>query len=335
MTDDYIGWSAEELYEEYDSVNKTFQSMFPNDKDYKDTIAKLKTLLYKLSDKIRRERLFSDNEDISEIDTEDFKYLMVGYYMGDIMQKGMDNRLNNLKSGLVYLDSFLHVLDSYKILKPADSEAYHFLLEHEKEPQGLALRDLKITRMKNDKEATTRLNEIKQIQEKKQKGGIVDEDLEREKYLLMLQSCSRKALDNIHMINEEIPLLIIRQQLEKGEIKKEVVMPAPLPSKGLEITHIGTDLSITKETIKAGVFKPWWELPSVSMDTYAEQEIHHMKEDEEARKNNPGPDKKYKQLEEEGLEDDEELVDKATIRERNWDDWQDNHAKGIGNTKRI
>lgn len=98
-----------------------------------------------------------------------------------------------------------------------------------------------------------------------------------------------------------------------------------MPSKGLEITKIGTDLSITKETIKAGVFKPWWELPSMSMADYAEQEIRHMKEEEEARKyermefldpsrNDPGPAKKYKQLEEEGLEDDLDLVDKATER---------------------
>lgn len=45
--------------------------------------------------------------------------------------------------------------------------------------------------------------------------------------------------------------------------------------------------------------------------------------------------KKYKELLELGLEDDEELVDKATEKERAWDDWKDNHPYGIGNTKRI
>ena len=39
-----------------------------------------------------------------------------------------------------------------------------------------------------------------------------------------------------------------------------------------------------------------------------------MKEAEKARQNEPQPDKRMKDLEEEGLEDDEELVDKATYR---------------------
>ena len=51
------------------------------------------------------------------------------------------------------------------------------------------------------------------------------------------------------------------------------------------------------------------------------------------------------QLEEKGLEDDMELVDKAnmrwekrrfvTTRERHYEDWLDTIPKGIGNTKRI
>ena len=42
--------------------------------------------------------------------------------------------------------------------------------------------------------------------------------------------------------------------------------------------------------------------------------MYHMKEAEKARQNEPQPDKRMKDLEEEGLEDDEELVDKATYR---------------------
>ena len=34
------------------------------------------------------------------------------------------------------------------------------------------------------------------------------------------------------------------------------------------------------------------------------------------------------------LEDDHELVDKATMRDRGWDDWKDDNPKGYGVTKR-
>lgn len=41
----------------------------------------------------------------------------------------------------------------------------------------------------------------------------------------------------------------------------------------------------------------------------------------------PKPKKKMKNILEEGLEDDEALVDEATIADRSWDDWKDDHVK--------
>lgn len=82
----------------------------------------------------------------------------------------------------------------------------------------------------------------------------------------------------------------------------------------MQIIKIGSDLSMTRETIKASVFRPWWNLPTRSMADYAEEEMYHMREAEKARENEEKPDKRMKQLEEEGLEDDEKLVDKATYR---------------------
>ena len=84
--------------------------------------------------------------------------------------------------------------------------------------------------------------------------------------------------------------------------------------KLMEVIHIGTDLKMTKQTIRSSVFRPWWNLPTRSMADYAEEEMQHMREAEAAREAEGTPDKRYKQLEEEGLEDDAELVDRATIR---------------------
>ena len=84
--------------------------------------------------------------------------------------------------------------------------------------------------------------------------------------------------------------------------------------KPMQVIKIGSDLSMTRETIKASVFRPWWNLPSRSMAEYVEEELFHMREAEKAREKETKPDKRMKQLEEEGLEDDEELVDKATYR---------------------
>ena len=40
--------------------------------------------------------------------------------------------------------------------------------------------------------------------------------------------------------------------------------------KPMSVIRIGTDMSVTKETIKASVFRPWWNLPTRSMADYAE-----------------------------------------------------------------
>lgn len=48
-------------------------------------------------------------------------------------------------------------------------------------------------------------------------------------------------------------------------------------------------------------------------------------------RNAPQPVKRYDQLVADGLEDEEELVDKATSKDRAWDDWKDDHPRGSGN----
>jgi hypothetical protein len=40
-------------------------------------------------------------------------------------------------------------------------------------------------------------------------------------------------------------------------------------------------------------------------------------------------------LHEEGVEDSEELHDKATLKARGFEDWRDGVPKGAGNTKRV
>jgi len=49
--------------------------------------------------------------------------------------------------------------------------------------------------------------------------------------------------------------------------------------------------------------------------------------------NRPGV--KMKQLEEMRKEDDLELVNKATVRDRQWDNWKDMNTKGYGVTNKI
>ena len=74
----------------------------------------------------------------------------------------MENRLSNLQSATVYLESFLHILSDYKVLLPMEEKCFemyaktHRLMEirwvkHQKTLQGVALRELKINRLRNER----------------------------------------------------------------------------------------------------------------------------------------------------------------------------------------
>ncbi|KAK8820115.1 hypothetical protein WA577_006183 [Blastocystis sp. JDR] len=267
---------------------------------------------------IRREHVFSINETIKDISTDDIKYLMVGYYLSFVLQKGMKDRLQRLERATSYIESFLDVLRRCEILEKDDEKQYEYYLEmaeKQTKPDMSKARDEKIRRYRVDKECEKRLAEIKMMEEKKEKGGIVDEDLEREKWILALQSCARKCLNDLDSIPQELEILRYMEKMKEAgkDPRQEVARGYEAASqKPMQVLKIGRDLSVTRESIKADVFKPWWNLPTRSMDDYAEQEMRHMREVEAAQAAAPKPDMRMKELEEKGLEDDMELVDKAT-----------------------
>ncbi|KAK8804621.1 hypothetical protein WA538_004236 [Blastocystis sp. DL] len=253
----------------------------------------------------------------------------------------MEDRLTRLERAVSYLESFLDVLKRCEILDKDTELQYDAYLQRQEEHTKLdagALRNEKIRRMKLEKDCDVRLKEIHTMQERKDKGSVVDEELEREKWVLALQSCARKSLNDLNSIPQEMEILKYMQSMKdtgKDPHQEFIRGYQEANKKPMEVIHIGTDLKMTKQTIRSSVFRPWWNLPTRSMADYAEEEMQHMREAEAAREAEGTPDKRYKQLEEEGLEDDAELVDRATIRDRHYDDMMDNISKGIGNTKRI
>ncbi len=183
-------------------------------------------------------------------------------------------------------------------------------------------------------------------------------ELERELMLLLVQSAVRDALDALDSHQRELPMLAhmakmmggrsgasardaadprtkARREAARQRASREAYANRP----GLSLTHIGPDGSVTREQLKAQVFRPGHRAPTMSLEELAEIEVADAKarkarqDAAEADPNRPGM--KIKQLEEAGKEDDMALVDKATERDRQWDDWKDMNPKGSGVTKRI
>ena len=60
--------------------------------------------------------IFSDNEEFTEIKTEDLKYLLIPYYQSEIMNKFQENRESVLNYCLIFYEEFFKLLDKKNYL---------------------------------------------------------------------------------------------------------------------------------------------------------------------------------------------------------------------------
>jgi hypothetical protein len=108
-----------------------------------------------------------------------------------------------------------------------------------------------------------------------------------------------------------------------------------LTDKGIFVhTHTHTNTHTHTHT---GVFQPGYNLPTMSLDEYAQQQMAEAQARADAQTHaqaeggGGGPPRRYKQLEEEGKEDEEGLVEEAVYADRAWDAFKDEHPFGSGN----
>lgn len=80
-----------------------------------------------------------------------------------------------------------------------------------------------------------------------------------------------------------------------------------------------------RDALKQGVFRPDHSLPTMSIDEYLEEEIRRGGIQLPGQ-NAPSGEDRVKTLQEE-----EEEEDKETMKQREWDEYVEAHAKGSGN----
>lgn len=93
--------------------------------------------------------------------------------------------------------------------------------------------------------------------------------------------------------------------------------------------------SIKRQEIADGVFRPGWNQPTMSLDELAEREKADAIRRSEAQKVAEAEamlkPRRYDQLERDGMEDDEKLVEASAKLDREWDDWKEENPRGSGN----
>eukprot|EP01018_Ginkgo_biloba_P003550 Gb_36590 [translate_table: standard] len=198
--------------------------------------------------------LFSANEAKEDISTTDLKYLLVPYYLGELIEKvSHSDRMHILRTSQAHLKEFVSFCEKLELVPGEELEA----LVREGTDTPEARRAKKIARFKRQKAAESKLQDIKERKERRgrsmQAASMTtsieygeehmlddDGDEEREAWLTTISLALCKALDLLDMLKKEEEMLaaIMEKNLQNGQ---EAVTQAMLDErfKTVEEWHKG------------------------------------------------------------------------------------------------
>lgn len=110
-----------------------------------------------------RVSLFSPNETLDDISSGDLQYLLIDYYLAELILKTSSNRKAALKRAQIHFERFLKLLDDYDALSKDDARIYERYRENKdgfsvaSKTDPAARRETKIARFRSEKELKRKL----------------------------------------------------------------------------------------------------------------------------------------------------------------------------------
>lgn len=293
--------------------------------------------------------LFSPNESLEDISTQDLHHLLANYRLADLIQRqSRQDRKTLLLDAQRLYDKFLRQLDSYDILSSPDAR----LLEQYRDSpttfstastsDAAARRETKIKRFKQEKDLKQKLQHLQQNPAALQN----DDDMYRRLQLTQIEFCVHNTFQSLESIAQELHILSLappppppgQQPPNRDERERRLAadgyserLDGPM-SAGLTGPMLSKDgkplrpftLLDTRQRMQNGVFRPDHSLPTMTIDEYLEEERRRGGMIEGG-----GP---QSGIQPEVDEDDLDRADQETMKARAWDEYVENNPKGSGNT---
>lgn len=161
----------DQMNEDMELIRKEFED-YESGKIEADN-SKYEQLLDKLINmqiKVEASHKFSDNEEFSEIKTEDIKFLFIRFYQAVVIQKFNEHREAKLEISKKFFEEFFRILRTYNYLSKERVEHYKLISkenEEDKEGEG------EVKRVKQNFQALT-LNREEKIKNAKYKKDLSD-----------------------------------------------------------------------------------------------------------------------------------------------------------------
>lgn len=207
--------------------------------------------------------MFSPNETIDEIQTENLKLLMAPYYEGDTLFRIMENRADQVKMAHCFYLEYLKLLDHYQMLEPHHKKALKTLIKKQKIKYTKSRTDASAEEVKECEELLRELLSQKpnpyedreqKIAEFKIKKSIMadletlktyqDEETKRKYFMAQMKHSVFSSFEQIRLIEMELDILkhqasLTPEQIERDRLRSE--KPDSLPPLQMR--------TITKESL--------------------------------------------------------------------------------------
>ncbi|XP_072947512.1 immunoglobulin-binding protein 1 family member C [Epargyreus clarus] len=269
--------------------------------------------------------MFSKNESLEELPTEHLQYLLLPALLGTLVLKICgQSRKEHITVAEVYFKDFLQRCKDYGVtdveIPQPDQAVDKPLNEKAKITQMVQSREAKIKRYKEMKELEKKLSTLSKAMAE----SNVDDETKREYFITMLNSYVNQALDELNSIEQEKPILEYMAKHGAEKRPREPVRPLK-------------PVIITRDALQKAVFGAGYpSLPSMTVEEFYDKRVrdgvfppsasnipHATIENPDADADEDEQVRKERLVEE---EDPEELE-----RQRNMDEYKDDHRRGWGN----
>lgn len=293
--------------------------------------------------------MFSTNEQAEEIATDNLKYLLLPFFLGQLTSKIQKrDRLECLKVAEVYYRDFIKRCEDYEIVKRESeiAELNSTPRDEKAELVQMAIkRNTKIEKYRQKKELEEQLKMLKIAIER----DNVDDEIKRDFYMKLIQSSIIETKDELDSIKMELQILEMRKSSGAEELENSDNFNGGPPSHSHDSSHNHRHhhhyrpeplkpIIITRNEMQKAVYGMGYpSLPVMTVSEFYDQRVAEgiFPDPEKAAHMKPVTgEKTEEEVEQERAEQDElEDADDETYlaRRRAFDEYKDNVRRGDGN----
>jgi len=168
------------------------------------------SLLKKCREMVNNLALFSVNEALEDIASNDMQFLLVDSHiaLATLLRTDIDREIL-IKEALDYFNSFMDSLNTHEMLSQSDRQRWEAIKQGVKQKDPARFREEKIARYRREKATKEKMHELQELGD--------DDELQRELAITTIEFNVQRALDELTSLREEAEMLEYMKKLKTDD----------------------------------------------------------------------------------------------------------------------